>query len=159
MRHIALLLIAILLLEIPALAADPQVLKDKLTVWSGLVELQGDVEVPAGSTLVIDPGTRIHCVYDHRDGQFSPAQWQIIIKGDLIASGEVDRAVTIAALPYGLASLRVPVDPTIERISISPQKVDTKRIRDEFSGFRLQYLALWTMLFAGVYFAIKSRNN
>jgi hypothetical protein len=160
MRNISLILILILLMEIPALGSvPPQVLKDQVTIWSGTVELNSNVVVPAGKTLIIDPGTKIYCVYDYENQEFSPAEWEIIVKGNLIASGEAERAIIIDSMPYGLSSLRVPVDPGIERISISPQKVDTRKIREEFSVFRLQYLALWTMLFAGVYFAIKSRNN
>jgi|GEM_PF-2972482 len=159
-KIIALTLALVLLAEIPAIGmVPPPVLHDKVTVWSGAVELKNDVVVPAGSTLIISPGTEIFCVYENEADIFTPEEWKIIVKGTLIASGEAENMVTIDPLPYGLSAIRIPVDQNIQRISISPQKVDTKKIREEFSGFRLQYLALWSMLFAGVYFAIKSRKE
>jgi hypothetical protein len=154
-KQIAIILILTLLCEIPALAApSPVILTDQVTVWTGEVELKNDVVVPAGSSLIISPGTRIKCVYNYENDQLEPREWQIIVKGELMANG-----VTFDCSPYGLSSLKIPVDQDIEQIRISAQRVDTRKIREEFSVFRLQYLALWTMLFAGVYIAIKTRNE
>jgi hypothetical protein len=160
MRKIAFILIVALLMEIPAIATvPPTILKDKVTVWSGTIELKSDVVVPEDKTLIIYPGTSIYCVYDYENENFTPAEWKIIVKGNLIAKGETNNSITIDSIPYGLSAIRVPVGPDIEKISISPQNVETKKIKEEFSVFRLQYLALWTMLFAGVYYAIKSRKD
>ena len=159
-KNIVFALVLVLLAEIPAIGTvPPPVLKEKVTVWSGTVELRTDVVVPAGSTLIISPGTEIFCVYENEADIFTPEEWRIIVKGTLIASGEAQNMVTIDPAPYGISAIRIPVDENIKRISIAPQKVDTKKIREEFSVFRLQYLALWSMLFAGVYFAIKSRKD
>ncbi|MBU0672969.1 MAG: hypothetical protein KJ732_08090 [Candidatus Margulisbacteria bacterium] len=144
-RNIAIILILSLLIEIPSIGAT--------TIWSGEVELKSNVTVPKGSTLIILPGTKINCVYEYNNDRFSPDEWQIIVKGNLISSGEV----TVSTTSYGLSAIKVPVGSNITTINIAAQKVDTKKIRDEFSVFRLQYLALWSMLFAGVYMAIRSR--
>jgi len=157
-KKISFILILFILLEIPALCAvEPKVLVDDVTVWSDIVELKSDIIVPEGKTLIIKPGTKIYGVYEYKDDQFTPDKWRIIVKGNLIASGEANNSVIIDSMPYGLSSVRIPVDSQVENITISPQIIDTNKIRDEFTVFRWQYLGLWTLLFASIYYAIKTR--
>lgn len=160
LKNICLLLLTVLFFEIPALGAAPPVILDKdKTVWSGEVELTSDVVVPEGKTLIIMPGTKISCVYDYNDSGITPEEWKIIVKGDLIAHGQADDSIVINAMPYGLSAIRVPIDPSLETISISPQQINTKKLKDEFSVFRVQYLALWALLFGSIYYAIKTRKD
>ena len=149
-RNIAIILIFTLLIEIPALCSD------KIITWSGKVELTQDIIVPHGHTLIIEPGTKIYSI---AEADKAVKEYKIIIKGDLIASGRPDNPVVIDAVPCGLSTINLPLDPSITTINITPQKVDTERIRREFGGFRLQYLALWVALFGGVYYAIRSRKD
>ncbi|MBU0686328.1 MAG: hypothetical protein KKB81_00545 [Candidatus Margulisbacteria bacterium] len=156
-KKISLFIIICLLLEIPALGASPLVLNCLETIWSGEVELASDVIVPAGSTLIIMPGTNIKCVYDYEDDNFTPNEWKIIVKGNLIANGEENEAIIIDPTPYGLSAIKVPLNSNINTIKIAPKEINTEKIRDEFSVFRWQYLALWGLLFGSIYYAIQSR--
>lgn len=149
-RNIAIILILALLAEIPALGSD------KIITWSGKVELSQDITIPPGHTLIIEPGTKI---YPAANVNTTVAEYQIIVQGDLIVSGRPDDPVVIDSVPCGLSTITLPLDPSITTINITPQKVDTERIRQEFGVFRLQYLALWAALFGGVYYAIRSRKD
>lgn len=153
MRYIALIIISFFLIEMPALAAAPLVLKEDKTVWSGDVRLESDVIVPEGKTLIIMPGTKIYGVYDYVKDKITPNEWRIIVKGDLV----VEEGVLISPVPEGKNAIRVPINLGIKNIKIEPLQIDTEKIREEFSVFRVQYLILWTMLFASIYYAILSR--
>jgi hypothetical protein len=159
-RNMSLILIILTLAEIPSLCTVPPVtLKGKEIVWSGKVELKNDIIIQEGSTLIIMPGTKINCIYDYNDQEFSPKEWKIIVKGDLVARGEADNPVTFNPMPRGLSSIRIPVDSRIEQIVIAPHKIDTEEIKKEFSAFKTQYLILWTLLFGSIYYAIVSRKD
>jgi len=149
-RNIAIILILTFLAEIPAFC------QDKIITWSGKVELSQDVTIPHNHTLIIEPGTKIYSI---AKADKIVKEYKIIIKGDLIISGRPDNPVIIDAVPCGLSTINLPLDPSITTINITPQKVDTERIRKEFGVFRLQYLALWAALFGGVYYAIRSRKD
>lgn len=145
-------------MEVPAFCVvPPRVLQDEISFWFGEVELRHDVEVPEEKILVIAPNTNIYGVYEYSQGTFSPQEWKIIVKGTLIASGEANKSIVFNSIPNGLSSLKVPVNPNIKKIHISPQEINTKKIKEEFSAFRIQYIILWGMLFTGIYLAIRTR--
>jgi RHS repeat-associated protein len=58
-------------------------------VWSGTVVLTGDVTVPPGRTLTIEPGSRVLFApgADDRSGGTDPARTELIVAGNLIATG------------------------------------------------------------------------
>ncbi|MBD3869611.1 MAG: right-handed parallel beta-helix repeat-containing protein, partial [Acidobacteria bacterium] len=57
--------------------------------WSGTVTLTGDVTVPAGTTLTIDPGTTVQMqpLADNSRGGVDWSRIELIVEGDLIAQG------------------------------------------------------------------------
>jgi hypothetical protein len=57
--------------------------------WSGTIDLTGDVIVPAGMTLTIDPGTtvRIQPLADNIRGGVDTSRIELIVQGDLVAQG------------------------------------------------------------------------
>jgi hypothetical protein len=125
-------------------------------VWSGDVALKSDFIVPKGETLIIMPGTRIYGVYDYNneDG-ITPSGWRIIVYGNLSAAEDV----VFDAMPRGLSAVKIPINSEVKTITIAPKKIETEKVRQEFSTFRTQYLILWTLLFGSIYYAIKSRKN
>lgn len=158
LKYVSLALVLLLFIEVPIMGVvPPETLTGKEVVWSGEVELQHDVTIPEGTILTILPGTNIHCIYKYGEGSFSPEKWQIRIKGKLVAAGGVGAPITFDPLPYGLSSLRIPLNPKLENISIAPQAVKVEDIKNEFSAFRTQYLVLWSLLFGSIYYAIKTR--
>jgi len=57
------------------------------TTWSGEVLVTGDVTVPAGSTLTIEPGTtvRFAALSDNTAGGQDPERGELIVHGSLLA--------------------------------------------------------------------------
>jgi len=157
-KKLCLFLILILLMEIPVLGATSlKVLEGKEIIWKGEVELSGDVLVPEGSKLTIMPGTRIYGVYEYNNNTFTPEEWKIIVKGELVAVGEAENSIVFDPIPYGLSAIRIPIDPEIKNITIAPKEIDTEEIRKEFAAFKTQYLVLWILLFGSIYYAIQAR--
>ena len=54
-------------------------------VWSGAVEIVGDIWIPRGSRLTVYPGTEVRIGDDHRRGGADPLRCEVIVAGDLIA--------------------------------------------------------------------------
>jgi hypothetical protein len=70
------------------------------TTWSGSVNLQGDIVVPAGVTLTIAPGTRIasaelSSAYD--DARGTQGVVDLIVEGRLAASGTPESTITFTS--------------------------------------------------------------
>ena len=59
------------------------------TTWSGVITLDGDVTIPRGVTLTIDPGSRILCSpkTDKTSGGIDPERIELIVQGTLQAKG------------------------------------------------------------------------
>jgi hypothetical protein len=57
--------------------------------WSGTIVLTGDVIVPAGTTLTLDPGTtvQVQALADNSRGGVDWSRIELIVEGDLIAQG------------------------------------------------------------------------
>ena len=57
--------------------------------WSGAITLTGDVIVPAGTTLTIDPGTtvQVQALADNSRGGVDWSRIELIVEGELIAQG------------------------------------------------------------------------
>ncbi|MHB8894638.1 MAG: right-handed parallel beta-helix repeat-containing protein [Candidatus Geothermincolia bacterium] len=57
--------------------------------WSGTIELEGDVTVPAGVTLTILPGTTVSApkLVDATFGGTDPARTELIVQGNIFAEG------------------------------------------------------------------------
>jgi hypothetical protein len=57
--------------------------------WSGEVNISGDITVPAGVTLTLQPGTviRFPALYDDTGGGSSSSRSELIINGSLVAQG------------------------------------------------------------------------
>ena len=141
MKYIALFLIGLIVLNCAA-AAQPLTVKAgplaTSEVWSGEISVEGDVTVPKGTELTILPGTKF--LYDREP--------RLIVYGTL----KVGRA----ALGEGKYDL-IPLDPQTRIINVTPYEVDTKILRDEFRVFRTQYVILWTVLTAGLIYAVANR--
>ncbi|WP_456406996.1 TonB family protein [Caldithrix abyssi] len=62
--------------------------------WSGVVLVQGDVTIERGARLIIEPGTIIKFATSdaHRSGA-DRTRCELIVKGALIARGEIDRKI------------------------------------------------------------------
>ncbi len=73
--------------------------------WTGPapIVLQGDVIVPAGTTLTIDPGTTVHAQFltDKTYGGLDPSRIEIIVEGVLESNGAVGNEVRLGFLPGG----------------------------------------------------------
>jgi len=65
--------------------------------WSGNLILKGDITIPYGITLTIQPGTIIKVVPADLDwdGGFSPGQVDIYSSGNIIANGTADNIIVI----------------------------------------------------------------
>lgn len=65
--------------------------------WSGTITLKGDIVVPSGITLTINPGTIINISTDAPlyDGGLSPSKIEFSIRGSLIINGTAQNIVQI----------------------------------------------------------------
>lgn len=111
-------------------------------VWSGEIKITGDVTVPKGSTLTIEPGT----VFITDENAQTQPKLQIFgtLKVGQLETG--DTKLDLAAL-----------DGRTKIIRVTPYEIDTKILRDEFHVFRTQYIFLWSILSAGLIYAIAHR--
>lgn len=127
-------------------------------VWSGEIEISGDVTVPAGVTLTILPGTRIKTLGkdDTKSGIFKDRP-EITVYGNLNILGENDNFVVLGEKNPNSDLTLIPLDST-KTIVVSPYKINTEPLREEFKQFRIQYVILWTILSFSIYYAIRNRN-
>ncbi|HTY13293.1 MAG TPA: hypothetical protein VMD02_03790 [Candidatus Omnitrophota bacterium] len=143
MKHISILLIALTLLNCPAaFAARPLLTRsgtlETSEVWSGEVKVDGDVTVPKGAALTIEPGTKFQ--YDR--------EYKLIVYGTLNVGG--------ASLGEGKYDV-IPLDPRTRIINVTPYPIDTTSLRDEFRIFRIQYAILWTVLVSSLIYVVAHR--
>lgn len=72
--------------DIPAAGQD--------TTWTGHVYVSGDVHVPAGKTLTLEPGTVVHVAQDDIADRFDvPRQIEFRVAGTLVCNGAVGDSV------------------------------------------------------------------
>lgn len=65
------------------------------TTWSGIVRVTGDVEIPEGSGLFIEAGTRVVIASgDSTRSGWNAQRVEIHVKGDLLVSGSAEKPVT-----------------------------------------------------------------
>jgi hypothetical protein len=71
---------------------------NKDTTWSGTVNVLGDVTVPEGITLTVEPGTivRFAARWD-KESSGNPVLTEFVIKGALIAKGTADKMITFTS--------------------------------------------------------------
>lgn len=125
--------------------------------WSGVIHLTGDIVIPEGVTLTIDPGTVIKLSdYDDTNGGKYPDRCELIVYGKLKINGDKKDTITFVS-KRGISPILVPLNPGIKNVVVKPYKVDTESLRDEFRTFRLQYAILWIVLTVGLYYGVKSR--
>ena len=70
-------------------------------VWSGSIELTGDVTVPTNITLTVLPGTRVACwdYYDDQGGGVDIRRIELIVNGTLIANGASANPIVFTSSP------------------------------------------------------------
>ncbi|MCL7489394.1 MAG: fibronectin type III domain-containing protein, partial [Desulfobulbaceae bacterium] len=71
--------------------------------WSGQVIMEGDVNVPEGMTLIIQPGTTISVstLLDTVRGGSDPSRSELIINGTLMAIGTAEQPITFQSTTLG----------------------------------------------------------
>ena len=123
-------------------------------VWNGEILLIGDVIVPEGKTLTIEPGTKIRCTdEDILAAGKHPDKCEIIVKGKIKALGSIDNPIKISS-NYSENSLKLyPLDSSTKIVRFKPYKIETKELKDEFASFRTGYFVLWTLIYALTYLA------
>jgi len=109
-------------------------------VWSGTVEVKGDITVPKDRELVIKPGTSL--VFDKNKVP------DIKVYGTLKVGDSQMSDSQYTLLPVGNKT---------QIIQITPYEVDTKILRDEFNAFRIQYAIIWVLLGGGLIYAVAHR--
>ncbi|MGN0032707.1 MAG: choice-of-anchor Q domain-containing protein [Candidatus Limimorpha sp.] len=77
------LLIILLSLVMTSMGQDTEVSGNQSGIWSGNITIVGDVIVPIGETLTIEPGTKV----------VSQGYWGIMVQGVLNAQGEKDNNI------------------------------------------------------------------
>ena len=67
--------------------------------WSGSIVLNGDIAVPAGTTLTILPGTTIQvpALIDDSQGGSNNSKTEIIVNGSLVAEGTADNPIVFTS--------------------------------------------------------------
>ncbi len=109
-------------------------------VWSGTVEVKGDITIPKDKELLIKPGTSL--IYDQHNMP------EIKVYGTLKVGDKLLNDSQYELLPAGGKT---------QIIQITPYEVDTKILRDEFNAFRIQYAIIWTLLGGGLIYAVSHR--
>jgi len=151
MKLLSLLLVMVFLTNVLFItSANAQVVRGGILttseVWSGEVQITDDVVVPKNMELEIKPGTvLLYEKCDKDDQKDIPA---LVIYGTLKVGKTPDEIGDCQVLP---------LDSRTKLIKVSPYKVDTKILRDEFRIFRIQYVIIWTVLFSAVIYAIANR--
>ncbi len=143
MKHLSVLLIALIIINCSAAGSVHAVIVRSGTleaseVWSGEVQLDGDVTVPAETELTIETGTKFK--YNREP--------KLIVYGTLKIGG--------ASLSEGKYDL-IPLDPQTRIINVTPYPIDTTSLRDEFRIFRIQYAILWTVLVSSLIYVVAHR--
>ncbi|CAB1075355.1 hypothetical protein D1AOALGA4SA_3175, partial [Olavius algarvensis Delta 1 endosymbiont] len=92
--------------------------------WSGDVFITGDVTVPSGITLIVEPGTSVQFIalYDDQGGGADASRSELIVAGSLIAEGTADNRIVFtssSAEPaagdwYGIRRLTGSADITVK---------------------------------------------
>jgi len=146
-RLIVLMLVSAIALDLPLLGTGSALMIKSGTLstvetWSGEVRLDGDVTVPAGSTLTIEPGTVF------LTDENLKTQPKLNVLGTLKV-GQLDTGNTT----FETAAL----DGKTKIIRVTPYEIDTKGLKEEFHAFRTQYVWLWSILSAGLIYAIAHR--
>lgn len=109
--------------------------------WSGQIKLKGDVIVPEGVELTIEPGTEF-----------------LVDEGSPVPKLTVNGTLKVAQTQTGQGKFDlVPVDEKTKVIRVSPYQIDTKPLLEEFHLFRTQYIIVWTLLTAGLIYAVAHR--
>jgi hypothetical protein len=137
LRIIALLLTITLLVPCASKALARTLEQDE--VWSGVIKLDDNVQVPPGITLTISPGTRIIT-----NGN------QILSHGTINILGGEEKEVRFHSF-YQISNSE------IELLKVKPYDFDTKILMEEFNKFKIQYAILWSCLFASMFIMLKAR--
>ena len=115
--------------------------------WSGKILLLGDVEIPAGVTVTVAPGTQFE-IYPRdltASGQ-NPADSEIIIDGNLNLEAIPTSPIQFSPLSE-IPSEPMKLDNTSTRlIQFQPYQVDITSLRQDFRQFKSQYFVFWTIL-------------
>lgn len=116
--------------------------------WEGEVYLVGDVVIAKGVTLTIEPGTRIFFAdYDIFNTGKDPDQSEIIVYGRLEAKSSPKEPILLNTIEHKyLKNLKL--DDKTMVIKFYPYKVRTEPLREEFRSFKIQYLVLWSIIYA-----------
>lgn len=74
------------------------------TTWSGRVVVYGDVLVPEGVTLTIEPGTSVYFSYTESskiEPMFLSMETELLVRGTLLCNGTKESYVTFTPAPEG----------------------------------------------------------
>jgi hypothetical protein len=115
--------------------------------WSGDIYLVGDLTIPEGLGVTVAADTRIHFAsYDLLQTGEDPQRCEIIVHGRWYADSQPEQPIRLQALDGGWA--RLPRDAGTQVLSFQPYVVETQNLREEFRGFKNEYLILWSVIYA-----------
>ena len=148
------ILIGLLLLEVGATGVSATPIQDVKMgtinaneTWRGKILLLGDVEIPPGITVSVEPGTQI-VVYplDLTESGQSPRNPEIIIQGNLQLESKKDYPIEFMPLDeFPVKPLKL-FNSSTRLIQFQPYHVDLVPLRQDFHKFQSQYFVFWTII-------------
>jgi len=137
--------------EVKYLEDEPNIKYGKLKenqTWRDDIYLVGDVIVPKGITLTIEPGTRIFFAeYDILQSGNDTEQTEILVDGELQANSSEENPILVSTIGDPQWKKISEGDNSVQ-IEFKPYLIDTKAMREEFHQFKKQYIVLWTLIYA-----------
>ena len=117
-------------------------------IWSRRVAIIGDVTIPESVTVTIEAGTVLSFAdYDLANTGPHPDQCEIIAHGTLDIRSTPENPVRVESLKKE-SFLVTALDKNTRIVRFSPYKIETEEMRKEFRSFKIQYLVLWSLIYA-----------
>ncbi|MBN2058349.1 MAG: hypothetical protein JW782_06105 [Candidatus Saganbacteria bacterium] len=123
-------------------------------VWQGRVFLIGDVTVPLGRKLIIEPGTEL--IFDERDLLESGKrkdQCELIAFGTIETRASADKPIRLVSVSGLKAKKLVELGDEVRVIRFSPYQIDTESMKQEFRSFKYNYFIVWAVIYGMWVFA------
>ena len=118
-------------------------------IWQGDVYIIGDVTIPDDVSVTVSAGTQLHFAdYDLFKTGADPDRCEIIVHGRFFTDASVEQPIHVETLDRGNSLSKLAMGEHTQVIKFKPYVVDTESMRQEFRGFKNQYLVLWSLIYA-----------
>ena len=116
-------------------------------IWSGQIDLVGDIVIDHGVTVTIKPGTILRFAnYDIKNYGENPSHTEIIVNGAIDAQSPSDNPIIVQHI-HSSSFKPLIVDDTNTVLHFQPYEVDTTNMQQEFKSFKMEYFIFWAVTY------------